>query len=216
VRVIHELGHVFDVLRWLTGSEVESVYVIESRADDEAYALRFRSGCVATIMNSGYGTMDLPKERLEAISTRGGVTVEDFVELRTHGYRGVPAVFRYAGHTHPDREYSHKFLLEKQGAEALYAIRRTAWELREEAENPPSPAPPDAVERGAFVRERGPLTNYMVDKGWLAAMEHFAQCVLKGTRPENASAEDAWRASLISHASIRSRDRHEIVAMEKD
>ena len=215
VRVIHELGHVFDALRWLTRSEVESVYVIESRADDEAYALRFRSGCVATIMNSGHATMDLPKERLEAIGTRGGVTVEDFAELRTYGYRGVPAVFRYAGHTHPDREYTHKYLLEKQGAEALYAIRRMTWELREEVADPSSPAPADAVERQRWVRERCPLTNYMVDKGWLAAMEHFAQCVVSGTPPENSSAEDAWRASLISHASIRSRDRHEIVAMEK-
>lgn len=212
VRVIHELGHVFDILRWLTRSEVASIYVIESRADDEAYALKFESGCVATIMNSGYATMDLPKERLEAIGTKGGVTVEDFVELRTYGYRDAAAVYRFAGHTHPDREYTHKHLLEKEGASALAALRRLGWEVREAVEHPAAgEAPPDAAERERYVRERSPHWNYMVDKGWLAAMDHFARCVLTGDVPENASAEDGYRASVLSHAAIRSRDSGAVV-----
>jgi hypothetical protein len=40
-------------------------------------------------------------------------------------------------------------------------------------------------------------------------------CVLAGQAPENASAEDAWRASLLSHAAIRSRDTGEVVKMEE-
>lgn len=217
VRVIHELGHVFDALRWLARSEVASIYVIASRPDDEAYAMQFRSGCVATIMNSGYATMDLPKERLEAIGTRGGVTVEDFVELRTYGYRDVPPVVRFAGHSHPDREYTHKHLLEKEGADALHALRRMGWELREAVEHPPpGDPPPDAAERERYVRDRSPHWNYMVDKGWLAAMDHFARCILAGETPENASAEDGWRASVLSHAAIRSRDSGAPVTLEAD
>ena len=213
VRVVHELGHVFDALRWLTGSEVDSIYVIASRPDDEAYALKFRSGCVATIMNSGQATMDLPKERLEAIGTRGGVTVEDFVELRSYGYRDVPPVLRFAGHSHPDREYTHKYLLEKEGAEALYALRRMGWELQYDAEHPPDAAPPDAAEREHFIRQRCPHWNYMMDKGWLWAMDHFARCVISGETPENASAADGLRASLLSHAAIRSRETGSVVMM---
>jgi len=53
VRVIHEVCHVFDLLRWITGSEATSVYCASARADDEIYTLKFASGCVATIMNSG-------------------------------------------------------------------------------------------------------------------------------------------------------------------
>ena len=213
VRVIHELGHVFDALRWLTGSEAASIYVIASRPDDEAYALKFRSGCVATIMSSGHATMDLPKERLEAISTRGGVTVEDFVELRSYGYRDLAPVMRFAGHTHPDREFIHKYLFEKEGAAALYALRRLGWELQYDAEHPRGPAPPDAAERHEFARQRCPHWNYMMDKGWLAAIDHFAQCALSGQAPENASAEDGWRASLLSHAAIRSRETGAVVTM---
>jgi predicted dehydrogenase len=80
VRVIHEVCHIFDLLRWITDSEVASVYCVASRPDDEAIVLRFHSGCVASIMSSGYATMDLPKERLEVITEKGAVTVEDFVE----------------------------------------------------------------------------------------------------------------------------------------
>jgi predicted dehydrogenase len=212
VRVIHELGHIFDFLRWLTRSEVESVYVIQSRADDEVYALRFRSGCVASIMNSGQATFDLPKERLEAIGTRGGLTVEDFVELRTFGHKAYPAVLRFPGHTHPDREYSQKYLFEKGGAEVLYDLRRVGWELREGlAGGYGDQTPPDAAERKKYLDGTCPNWNYMVDKGWLWAMDHFAQCVLTGETPENASAADGLAASLLSHASIRSRDKNEIV-----
>jgi predicted dehydrogenase len=211
VRVIHEVCHIFDALRWLTGSEVTSVYCVQARADDEAITLRFASGCVATIMNCGYGTMDCPKERLEAFSTRGGITVEDFVELRAFGYRGVPARFTFAGHTHPDREFGHKDLLEKGGAEALLMFRRMGWELRDRCER--GEESPDKAERERYVQERAPHWNYMVDKGWLHAIEQFAQCVLDGKLPRTATPDDAWRASVLAHATIRSRESGTVVRL---
>ena len=81
VRVIHEVCHVFDLLRWITGSEAVSVYCASARADDEIYTLRFASGCVATIMNSGEVTCDLPKERLEIVTREPGALVEHGVDL---------------------------------------------------------------------------------------------------------------------------------------
>ena len=209
VRVIHEVCHLFDLLRWLTGSEVESVYCVASRPDDEAIVLRFRSGCVATIMSSGYATMDLPKERLEIITEKGAVTVEDFVELRTFGFADREPVLRFAGHTHPDRELTHKYLLEAEGAAALYALRRTGWRLREAVEN--GAAPDDQAAR--YLNDRAPHWNYMMDKGWLAAIDHFAERILANEAPENAGAEDGLRASLLCHAAIRSRDSGTVVVM---
>jgi predicted dehydrogenase len=207
VRVIHEVCHVFDLLRWLTESDVASIYTVKSRDDDEIFTLTFASGCIASITSSGYVTTDLPKERLEAISDQGTVIVEEFVELRAFGFPGVEPVSRYAGHSHPDFEYSHKHLFAKVGAEALYAMRRTAWEL---ATAKPADAPPDAAERERFLK-RGQMWNYMVDKGWLAAIDHFAECVATGRKPENADARDGLAASRLSHAAIRSREGSEIV-----
>lgn len=218
VRVVHEVCHIFDLLRWLTGSEVSSVYCVASRPDDETIVLTFRSGCVASIMSSGYATMDLPKERLEVITQRGAVTVEDFVELRTFGFAHREPVLRFAGHTHPDHEFTHKYLFAAEGAAALYALRRMGWSLRSQAQNasPGEPSSPDAAETRRYLNETGPLWNYMMNKGWLEALDHFAQRILDSEPPENAGAEDGLRASLLCHAAIESRDNNRVVFLPED
>ena len=209
VRMIHEVCHIFDILRWLADSDATSVYVVKSRDDDEIITLTFASGCIATITNSGYVTTDLPKERLEVIADEGTVVVEEFVELRAFGFPGVEPIARYAGHSHPDREYSHKHLFAKVGAEALYAMRRTAWELAHPAEGETHP---DQAERQRFLSS-GQMWNYMGDKGWLAALDHFAECVLTGAQPLNAQARDGLAASRLSHAAIQSRDSGQVVRL---
>lgn len=184
-RLFHELCHVFDVLRWLTGSEAGSVYCAGSRRDDEVVAIRFASGCVASIMNSGYATPDLPKERLEVICGRGGITVEEFVELRVFGQAGYEPVYRFPGHTHPDREGSYAPLFGTDGESALHAARRRY-----------------AKSQGGD--DRTPYINYMVDKGWIASLDGFAASLGAGKAPENAGPEDALKAHMIAVAAARS------------
>mgnify|MGYP006288538103 CR=1 FL=1 len=211
VRVIHEICHMFDAIRWLAGSDVESVYCVNSRPDDEVIVLKLTSGCVATIMDSGYATRDMPKERLEIIAEKGGLTVEDFVEMRTFGMRDFEPIYRFAGHTHPEIEFAHKYILEKLGTEGLLALRRQAWEALDRVEHLRDDEEfPERDELVAFTG-RGPDVNYMMDKGWLHAVEHFAQCVLSGDAPQTATAEDAWKASALSNAAIKSRESGEIV-----
>ncbi|NIA14027.1 MAG: Gfo/Idh/MocA family oxidoreductase [Nitrospiraceae bacterium] len=212
VRVVHEVCHVFDVLRWLTDSEVESLYCVASRPDDEMIVLKFASGCVAAIMNSGYATRDFPKERMEVICANGSLTVEEFVELRTFGFGDFDPVYRFAGHTHPDGEYGYRALLEKEGASVLYALRRAQWELTQEPAEKDDPF--KEAESAYFAKWHGarlPHISYAVDKGWIASIEHFAQCIQSGHRPENASAEDAYKACLLSQAALQSREERQIV-----
>jgi len=210
VRVIHEVCHIFDLCRWFSDSDPEHLYCLESRPDDEVFVLKMKSGCVCSIMSSGYVTMDLPKERVEIVSNLGAVTVEEFVELRTYGYADAEPVYRYAGHSHPDREFTHKYLLEKEGANALSALRRLGWEQRNRAQANGDPLP-DAAERKDYVGNRSPHWNYMVDKGWLAAVDHFAQCVLSGEPPRNAGAADGLWSARMSAAAIESRKTGAVV-----
>ncbi|MEK6794701.1 MAG: Gfo/Idh/MocA family oxidoreductase [Spirochaetota bacterium] len=204
VRVIHEVCHVFDILRWFTGSNVVSLYTATARADDEIYTLTFANGAVATIMNSGYATMDMPKEHLEIIADKGGVFIEDFSELTAYGFSDTDHRYTFAGHTHPLKEYMHKFLLAAEGADALRAIRRMAWELREKIAGG-SMNEHDLAEAKAFM-DRAPNWNYMVDKGWRACLEHFARCIVDGKKPDGAAtAADALTASALAQAAIRSR-----------
>ena len=209
-RVIHEVCHLFDLLRWFTGSDPVSIYCVDSRPDDEVFVLKF-PGCVASIMDSGYVTMDMPKERIELVAELGSVVVEEFVECRTYGYENYDPVYRFAGHSHPDRDSTHKYLLGVGGAEALYALRRMGWEQRQRWN--------EVKESGSFLDRaelelfemRCPHWNYMVDKGWLAAIDHFAECILTGRRPELAGAVDGLWSTRITAAAMESRERGEVV-----
>ena len=213
-RVIEEVCHVFDILRWFTDSDPLSVYCAESRPDDEIFVLKFKSGCVASIMNSGYVTMDLPKERAEFVSELGAVIVEEFVECRTYGFTDYDHIYRFAGHTHPDRDSTHKFLFKHEGASALYGLRRMGWETRERSgKTKEDDKVLDRAELEHFVNNRSPHWNYMVDKGWLAAIDHFAESILLGKKPDLAVAEDGWWASTIARAAIKSRETGEAILL---
>lgn len=212
IRVIHEVCHVFDLLRWLTQSEVESVYCACGRPDDEIYTLKFKSGCVATIMNSGQVTWDLPKERVEIVTRDpGAVLIEEFVELRTFGWLGEAPRKTYAGHTHPGSEFTHAPLFEKLGAAALEAFRRARWEMRLRAEAGVLDATSPEVAK--FMQESFPHVNYLVDKGWRAALDHTANCILGREKFVGAGPEDALAASQIAQVAIQSRESGEVVRL---
>ncbi len=232
-RVIYELCHIFDIIAWLSGSEVESVYCASCRPDDEVYALRMASGCIATLMHSGYAATEFPKERLEAVAGTGALTVDQFVELRTFGFEGESPVYRFAGHTHPSySEYMHKYLFEELGVEAMYAMRRIDRRVRERISQviaDINTLPELSLDRQAMeedIKAEFPdkeelidywfklvaFTEYRYDKGWMHAMNAFAVGILQGKAPaDGASAEDGLRASRVGHAAIESREKNIVV-----
>ena len=209
-RVVHEICHIFDLMRFFTQADPVSIYCVDSRPDDEVFVLKFPE-CVASITDSGYVTMDLPKERLEIVGELGAVIVEEFVELRTYGYHNFDHVYRFAGHSHPDRDAAHKYLFEQGGADALHGMRRMGWEQRERwHREQETPAADDRDELEHF-QQRAPHWNYMVDKGWLRAIDHFAQCVLSGQQPQLAAARDGLWSARMTAAAIESRESGEVV-----
>jgi predicted dehydrogenase len=189
---------------------VESLYCISSRTDDEVITMKLSGGCVASIMDSGYGTMDMGKEYLHIMLEKGAVTVDDFVELHCFGRANEPCVERYAGHTHPKSEFSYRPLYEKLGADALYAMRRSGWEIREQLERGALQGP-HAAEAERLLHSVS--WNYTGDKGWLAAVDHFAECVATGAQPGNAGAEDGLQATRLALATMKSRETGEVVRL---
>jgi len=217
----HDVCHFFDLLRWFTGAEIASVYAVRSRPDDDAVILRMSDDTVATILASGHGTMDMLKERVDIITRRGGLSAEDFVELRTYGFPSVEPVFTFPGHSDPDGEFMHKYLMEKLGSSGWSAIRRMTWELcrraEAEVENPNVPLPPDAAEVRRFVARTIP--NFLRDQGWMASLRIFLGNLSKGSSggqtgfADHAGVEDARKAALAVEAAIRSLETGEVVRL---
>lgn len=208
VRMIHEVCHIFDILRFLADSEVRSVYCVSSRPDDEIITLQFDNKCVATIMNTGYVHYDMPKEQLEVITERGGLTVNDFVELRAFGLAGEPFVERYAGHTHPERDCIHRYLLKSGGAETMMAIRRAHYEAVVQSADLGVGEDDESlrIELENYLEHHAPHVNYMMDKGWMNAIDHFAQSIQENSPCELSGAIDGLRVSQITNAALKSRE----------
>lgn len=197
--IVHDVCHLFDLARWLCASEVATIYAARSRPDDDALLLTMDNGCVVTIMASGHGSIDMPKERLDAVGDRGGVIVEDFVELRSYGIPEVNPVHYFAGVSHPDHSPLPRHLLAEQGAAGLATLRRIAWQLRQE-----HPAVnPHAVEDHRLAQELIP--NFLRNQGWAQAMDAFLAGISSGQRSGDlAQATDAHAASVVATAALRS------------
>jgi predicted dehydrogenase len=206
-RVFHETCHIFDILRWLTGSEIVSVYCVEERVDDEIVTCKFRNNAIASILSSGYSTLDWPKEYLEVIAKKGGLTVDSFVEMWTYGLKGTQKRYRFRGHLHPDREWTHRYLYEALGSEALravYALRPVNFPPEEKDFDEFGEGPEAEIAR-EFIEEHIALSNYDVDKGWRQSVDHFAECIVTGRKPENANARDGLIAEQLARAVVKSR-----------
>jgi predicted dehydrogenase len=201
-RMLHELCHVFDILRFFADSEVVEVYCRSQRDDDESILLTFASGCTACILSSGYASYAIPKEHFEAVAGAGMLIVEEFVELRSFGLANTPDMVKFfPGHSHPDHDQQHVQLFAEQGYPALLEFRR------ELAVKMAAPALTQAE------RDKLPLLNYSVDKGWQAAIDHFADIILNGSKQYAASEIDGLRASEITMAAIKSRQTQKPVAI---
>ena len=215
-RIIHEICHIFDILRFFADSEVSSVYCIASRPDDEQIMLKFESGVIATVMGSGYVNSDMPKEHFEAIAKTGGLTVEDFAEVRQYSLDPTaPCSKKFAGHSHPSGDLTHEYLLEELGDEAMRAIRNVSWKAIKRLQKLEA----DGLTNSAEYRKlkefelKMPARNYFMDKGWLAALEDFAQAIIEKRSFRGAGAFDGFQSTRITEAALKSRNTGSIVKL---
>lgn len=193
----HDVCHHFDLAACFTGAPIQRVYAQRARPDDDAILLTMENGAVVTIICSGHGTMDMPKERLEGVSRRGGVVVNDFVELHAYGYPGEPFRETCPLVLSPKvREWLGDEPL-PEGAEGLARIRRAAWLARQPSATgeDPSLAP-------------NPLSllipNFLREQGWLPSVETFCRQVRGVKDLETPNLLSAACALEAAHAAYRS------------
>lgn len=215
-RIIHEICHIFDLMRFFADSEVESVYCVSSRPDDEQIVLKFESGTVATIMGSGYVNSCMPKEHFEAVARIGGLTVDDFAEVHQYSLDpDSPCSRKFAGHSHPMHDLIHEYLLAELGDEGMRAVRRVSWRAVERIAEMEAAGNTGGAEyrRLRQFADKAPLRNYFMDKGWRAALEDFAEAILTGRDFQGAKAFDGFQAARITEAAIKSRSTGTVIKL---
>lgn len=215
-RIIHEICHIFDILRFFADSEVSSVYCLASRPDDEQIMLEFESGAIATVMGSGYVNRDMPKEHFEAIAGVGGLTIDDFSEVRQYSLDpAAPCSKKFAGHSHPSGDLIHEYLLESLGETGMRAIRNVSWKAIKRLQKLQTSGLTNSAEyrRLKEFESKMPAGNYFMDKGWLAALEDFAQAIIEKRAFRGAGAFDGFQSTRITEAALKSRSSGSIVKL---
>ena len=92
-RLIGEGCHFFDLLTWLAGARPESVAAqrIGDTDDDASVVIRFTDGSVGTLIYTGLGDPQYPKERIEIFAAGGVVVIDDFRSVAFSGMAGKAA-----------------------------------------------------------------------------------------------------------------------------
>ena len=213
-RMIHEVCHIFDICRFMTGSDVQSIYCLSTRPDEENIVMQFESGATAMILSSGYAPWETPKEHLEAIAEVGVLTIDEFCELNVYGMPGEVFNRKYPGHSHVEREQSHVSWIGNAGLAGITGLRRMLADWQRDVESLDHDSDEYKRKRD-FLDHRLPHINYSVDKGWLGAIEHFADVILNGVPVEAATADDALAAARITRAAVISRAEKRIVHLKE-
>ncbi|HEY4722480.1 MAG TPA: Gfo/Idh/MocA family oxidoreductase, partial [Anaerolineae bacterium] len=92
-RLIGEGCHFFDLMAWFTESDPESVTAqrIGDSVDDVSAVARFADGSVGTMIYTGLGDPQYPKERVEIFAGGGVVVIDDFRAVEFSGLTGKNA-----------------------------------------------------------------------------------------------------------------------------
>lgn len=180
----HDACHHFDLAHWLTGSRIVSVDAGGARPDELAMILKHANGLTTLVLLSGHATMDLPKERMEAITERGAVTMDDYVETRRFGADGEPVARTFPGLATLPEDQHWVERLGDRGLEGMLDIRRAIlleWR-RSGLSDPPA------------------IPNFLRDQGWRAAIRGFVTAIAEDRPLPHAGLEDAWMAARITAA----------------
>ena len=127
------------------------------------------------------------------------------VEMNTFGWTDAEDTYRFKGHAHPDLDTIYRWVFEDLGAAAQRSFHKHWTQMIWHPEQNPTDDAAEVSLAKHFKETHGHAIGYHVDKGWLQALDHFAECMLTGEKPDTANARDGFIAELMGEAAVASR-----------
>ena len=96
-RIVGEMCHFIDTLRFLVGSPVETVHaasvqtndITQTNRDSVSVTLTYADGSIANILYHALGNGNYPKEQIEIASDGTIIAIDDYRTLQTYGKKSV-------------------------------------------------------------------------------------------------------------------------------
>ncbi len=174
--ILGEMTHFLDLANLFVARVPRRVMTMGSATTNATILVQYDDGSLATIVQSGLGTLDYPKELFEITHKGAMIALDHLVEMRVMGIPNVP--FRS---TFPPREPRD---FDAPGIEGFYrAAERTIAERLKTGSNE--------------------LFIGMPDKGHARHLDLFARCV-RGEGPSPCSAEEGAKATILTLKAMES------------
>jgi predicted dehydrogenase len=213
-RILYEGCHILDLVCWLLDAAPRKVYMTGERLHNNCCILDYTDGSQVSFMCGSMGSYCLWKEYMEVFGAYTAITISDFVDMRVRGFEGqYDQLFPPYLNEHADEvlKFGFDFYETYKGAE-VYQYRQH-WQnygMTIEPVRRPVILP---VEVSQYSPLHPDGTGINPDKGWVQSLEHFAECLLNGSTPQNADGNAGALSTTIALALLKSLETGQPVAL---
>ncbi len=214
-RILYEGCHILDLVCWLLDAAPKRVFMTGDRYINNCCILDYPDGSQVSFMCGSMGSYCLWKEYMEIFGFYTAITVSDFVDMRVRGFEGeFDRIFspHLKEHAEEVQRYGFDFY-EAYKTEQLYKDRqwyRDQYGMILERIRRPTPFAFDVSKYGPVHPD---LWGFIPDKGWIQSLEHFAGCLLKGGKPQNADGTAGALSTEIAFALLKSLETGQAVSL---
>ena len=208
--IIYEGCHLLDLSKYIMGGAPERIYMSGTKDENDIIILEYADGSrfLLTITSTA-GAAFLEKEMMEVYTSKGAISMRDFIELRVRGIAGEK------DYLYTPKQNVFGSLIKRWGY-GCWEFLRSEIVKQDRPLNPGMvqmvPAPeelPYAEEVAEICRQNldAPWQERTLngDKGWRDALYHFARACLEGTEPHTANGEDGKFANDLGFALLESK-----------
>lgn len=219
-RMLYEGCHILDLAQYFMDADPVTVYMTGDKYLNNCCILSFADGSQFQIMCASVGAVAYWKENMEIFAADKTIGIQDFIDMRIRGFNGesdllfpphlgeqAEAVMKYGF------EFYEQYVVERAN-EYIAEEYRVDW-AKLGVDNPPIHRPlPPAFNINDYHRQNQEMRFFTADKGWLQSLQHFAQCYLNGSEPENAGAIAGAKVAEMTFALLHSLETGKSVDLQ--
>jgi len=181
--------------------------------------LDYPDGSQVSFMCGSMGSYCHWKEYIEVFGAYTAITVSDFVDMRVRGFEG-----QY-DRLYPPHLNEHADEIRRYGFD-FYETYKVSQMCPEKKGRPcddgegmflelverPIALPFDPFD---YEHTNPDLWGFIPDKGWVQSLEHFAECFLNGTEPDNADGNAGTLSTVVALSLLRSLETGQPVEIDQ-
>ncbi|MBR0460282.1 MAG: Gfo/Idh/MocA family oxidoreductase [Victivallales bacterium] len=211
--ILYEGSHILDLAHWLMDALPVRLNMTGS-LENNCVQMEFEDGSQFMLLCGTLGSYSYWKEQLEFCAENHAINIADMVDMRVRGWPGeFDRLFPPYLNEKKEEVLKYGFdFYDCLRSELVYRNKEfiQKWNIPMEHVRRPATLPPP-YDIDEYRKENPELQIFFPDKGWRQSLIHFADCLLNGSEPENASGVDGAVSTEIAMALLDSLQKRQRV-----